>query len=173
MPSRKQRRRREKERRHDYELVLVDETGEERPIDHDELRAQRREKEAGRTKGKDGKPAAKGSSRRPVREVKPPAWSRVWKRALFFAVFMFIVLSFVGGKNRTILSTLVPTVLYTALFVPFLYLLDRTQYNQYLKRSGRQPAPRTASRAARPSSRDTPSGEQKGPVAGLRRALRR
>src|SRR5262245_46949515 len=173
MPSRKQRRRREKERRHEYELVVVDETGEERPIEADELRAQRREKEAARPKGKDGKPAAKGSSRRLLREVKPPSWNRVWKRALFFAVFMFLVLSFVGGKNRTILSTLVPTVLYTALFVPFLYLLDRTQYNQYLKRSGRQPSARSAPRGGRPPSREAADGEEKGPVAGLRRAFRR
>jgi hypothetical protein len=173
MPSRKQRRRREKERRHEYELVLVDETGEERPVDPDELRAQRREKDVGRTKGKDGKPVAKGSSRRPVREVKPPSWNRVWKRALFFAVFMFLVLSFVGGKHRTIESTLVPTVLYTVLFVPFLYLLDRTQYNQYLKRSGQQPATRSASRETRPAARGASSSDQKGPVAGLRRAFRR
>src|SRR5262245_22049708 len=129
MPSRKQRKRRAKELRHEYELVVVDETGEERPIEASELRSDRREKDGGRAtdavKGKRGKASGtkSGSRRRPVREVKPPSWNRVWKRAAFFGVFMFLVLSFVGGKNRTIADALVPTVLYTALFVPFLYLL--------------------------------------------------
>jgi hypothetical protein len=174
MSSRKQRKRRAKELRHEYELVLVDETGQERPIEPSELRAERREKESAKakdgskgkgTKASGGKSAAK---RRPLREVQPPSWNRVWKRAAFFGVFMFLVLSFVGGSGRTFTSALLPTVLYTALFIPFLYLLDRAQYNQYLKRSSKQPEARAPSRLAKPAAED-----DKGRVSGLRRALRR
>jgi len=175
MPSRKQRKRRAKELRHEYELILVDETGEERPIEASELRADRREKDSAKakdgSKGKGGKTAGgKSTSRkRPIREVQPPSWNRVWKRAGFFGVFMFLVLSFVAGKGQSPTGALIPTVLYTALFIPFLYLLDRAQYNQYLKRSGKQPA------ETRPAAKPTkPAGEDgKGRASGLRRALRR
>lgn len=177
MPSKKQRKRREKERRHEYELVLIDETGEERPIDSAELRAERQQREAaqskGRATGKDGKKVtAKSRSGRPIREVPPPAWNRVWKRTAFLGVFMFIVLTFVGGKHKSWTNVIVPTVLYTALFAPFLYLLDRMQYNQYLKRTGQPVPPRGSARAERPAEKPD-DGEPKGPVASIRRALRR
>jgi hypothetical protein len=170
VPSKKQRRKREKERRHEYEIVLIDETGEEIPVDPDELRSQR-EKEGPRAKNKDGKKApARG--RGSVREVKPPSWDRVWKRAIFFAIFMFLVLSFIGNKHGTVASKLVPTVLYTALFVPFLYLMDRVQYRQYLRRTGQdqQAARRSRQRSARD---DASSNTGTGLTASLRRAFRR
>jgi len=31
------------------------------------------------------------------------------------------------------------TVVYTAFFVPFMYVMDRTMYRSYLKRSGKLP----------------------------------
>jgi len=171
MPSKKQRRKREKERRHEYEIVLIDETGEEIPVDPAELRAQRREKDSGRPKGKDGKKApARG--RGSVREVKPPSWERVWKRAAFFAVFMFIVLSFIGNKHGSLPSKLIPTALYTVLFVPFLYLMDRVQYRQYLRRTGQEPPAPAGSRRRSPPD-DSGDNAGTGIGASLRRALRR
>jgi hypothetical protein len=176
--NRKQQKRRAKEKRHEYELVLVDESGEERPIDTAELRTEKRDKDAQRAKGRPASKQSAGGKKvdakgRPIREVKPPAWNRVWKRAIFFGAFMFLVLAFVGGrgKDQSMANVLLPTVLYTLLFLPMLYLLDRVQYNQYLRRTGQSPA---STAATKPKGSATPSdGESTGPLGGLRRAFRR
>jgi hypothetical protein len=142
MPSRKQRKRRQKELRHEYEFVVVDEEGHEVEVDPDERREQRAEKERTReqTRAKDGKAAAtsKGGrgQARPAREVPPPSWSRTWKRALAFTAVMFLALSFLAHGGSPV-SRVVLTLLYGALFVPFLYLMDRLQYRQYLRRTGK------------------------------------
>jgi hypothetical protein len=183
--SKKQRRRRQKEQRHEYELVVVDETGEERPVDPDELREKRREKEAARDKpGKPGtkaQPAKGARSGRQPREVQPPSWGRVWKRVAFFGVFMLLVLNFVG-KGQAFAPKVGLTVLYTALFVPFIYLMDRVQYRQYLRRSGQEEPPRAgrAGRAAKQAEKPkpkpaTPDGDrsESKALAGLRRGFRR
>ena len=167
MPSRKQRKRRAKELRHEYELVLVDEDGEERPVEAAELRA---EKTTGKGKTVSKSAPARSKSGKPIREVQPPSWSRIGKRGGFVAVLLFVVLGYVG-RGRPLADTLIPTMFYTALSIPFFYLLDRAQYNQYLKRTGQQPAPRPANARAPKSEQD--EGESKGPVASLRRALRR
>ena len=79
MPTRKQRRRRQKDRRHEYEFVYVDDEGEEVEVDEDERPA----------RGQNGKRESKQPQKRraasgAVREVKPPSWSKVGKRALIF-----------------------------------------------------------------------------------------
>jgi len=145
--SRKQRKRREKEKRHEYELVVIDETGEERPVEADELRRKREQKEAERGKSKNpgakNQPARGGTrARGPVKEVKPPSLNRVWKRVAFFGAFMFLVLSFLGGKNEAIGARIALTGIYTLLFVPFIYLMDRVQYRQYLRRTGQEEPPK-------------------------------
>jgi hypothetical protein len=180
--TKKQRKRREKEHRHEYELVVVDETGEERPLDADELRRKRVEKEAERDKGK--KPGAKtqaatgGRGRSgPVKVVQPPSLNRVWKRVVFFGLFMFLVLSFLGNKNAAVGPRIALTVVYTALFIPFIYLMDRVQYRQYLRRIG-QPEPPKAGRGARGTSTgskpaDASSKEDPKTGLGLFRGRRR
>src|SRR4051812_3534748 len=175
MASRKQRKRRTKEMRHEYELVLVDEDGEERPLDTAELRADRRDKSSATGERKNapaGKIRTTDSKGRPLRVVQPPAWNRVWKRALVFGAFMFVVLTFVGGKKHTLTDTLIPTLLYTVLFVPMLYLLDRVQYNQYLKRTGQPVGPRGAASAGTAKKAQPEGDAGEGRVAGIRRALR-
>src|SRR4026207_540296 len=90
MPTRKQRRRRQKELRHEYEYVYVDGEGREVEVDPDELedasphRNGKRETKAAPAKGRSGKP---------VREVQPPSWNRVLKRAVWIAPLLFLALS--------------------------------------------------------------------------------
>jgi hypothetical protein len=137
MPSRKQRRRRQKERRHDYELVYVDEEGHELEVDPAELR---REKpvDGGRGQNTKKQPA---TGRRPPRVMQPPSWNRVLKRAaLFFPVF-FLLFSVVN-KNASFAARGATALLYTLLFIPFMYLMDRTAYRTYLRRTGATPPPR-------------------------------
>jgi hypothetical protein len=173
MPSRKQRKRRQKELRHEYEFVVVDEEGHEVEVDPEELRAQRAEKErpakASATSA-NGRPkaGARDARGRPVREVKPPSWQRTWKRAGAFTAVMFLALSFLA-HGGSLAGRLALTLGYGVLFVPFLYLMDRMQYNQYLKRTanaGNAPARRASTRSAKPVATDKPSRR------GLRRGSR-
>jgi hypothetical protein len=137
MPSRKQRRRRAKERRHDYEVVYVDDEGNE--VEPPPQVEQPR----GRDRPRDGKPSrgkAAGGNRA-VREVKPPSWQRSGKRALLFFPLFFIVFSLVN-KSASVESRLVASLGYSFLFVPLTYVMDRTAYRTFLRRTGREPQPR-------------------------------
>src|SRR5215204_4423422 len=84
MPSRKQRKRRAKDRRHDWEYVYVDETGEEVEAPEDEPISQN-----GKRSPQRAKPKASGQ-----REVQPPSWRKVGKRGLLFAPLMFLTVTF-------------------------------------------------------------------------------
>ena len=133
MPTRKQRRRRQKDRRHEYEFVYVDDGGEEVEVDEDErpARAQNGKRES-------KQPQKRRAASGPVREVKPPSWSKVGKRALIFFPLIFLAFSFINS-GQAIGTRLAVTVVYTAFFVPFMYVMDRTMYRSYLKRTGQLP----------------------------------
>ena len=136
MPSRKQRRRRAKERRHEYEYVYVDETGREiepPPEDEPERRRWRGKSNANGAKTKSGKPTG------PLRQAKPPSWNRSFRRALLFLPLFFIVFSLVN-KHSAIEVRFLSSLAYSALFVPLTYVMDRTAYRTYLRRSGQDPA---------------------------------
>ncbi|HSC49904.1 MAG TPA: hypothetical protein VLD16_06535, partial [Gaiellaceae bacterium] len=146
MPTRKQRRRRQKELRHEYEYVYVDAEGHEVEVDEDD-----REPKGSRRNGSSAvasKPKAQakkgGKSSRPVREVQPPSWTRVARRALIFGPLIFIAFS-VLNKSQSLLGRLAVAAVYTAFFIPFMYLMDRALYRSYLRRTGQQ-APRAAGR---------------------------
>jgi hypothetical protein len=141
MPTRKQRRRRQKDFRHDVRVFEVDEEGNEIPIA--ELR----------THEEKPKPAAKSASRggssrggRTAREVSPPSWERAFKRgglmgALMIAVFVLLL------RNGSLAGRLAIGVLYAAAFIPLTYWIDRTAYRAYQKRvarasGGGKPSPR-------------------------------
>lgn len=135
MPSKKQRRRREKAFRHEYDYVLVDESGEERPIDPAELRAQKE-----RDKPKPSQPAratAKGG--RPARVLPPPSWERALRKGGLWGGIMLVAFVFLF-KNGPLISRLGFGLFYAVAFVPLTYYIDRTAYRSYLKRSG-QPLP--------------------------------
>jgi hypothetical protein len=144
MPTRKQRRRRQKGLRHEYEYVYVDDEGQEVEVDEADV-----EPKASRRNGAQAakpKAAAKKSGKpsRPVREVQPPSWTRVARRALIFGPLIFIAFT-VLNKSQPLLGRLAIAAAYTAFFVPFMYLMDRQLYRSYLRRTGQQ-APRPAGR---------------------------
>jgi Flp pilus assembly protein TadB len=136
MPTKKQRRRRQKGRRHDYEFVYVDDEGREVEVDHDELE-QPRSPRNGKRDAK--RQPQKGRGGRPAREVAAPSWTKVGKRALIFFPLIFLAFSFVNS-NQPVGTRLLVTLVYTAFFLPFMYLMDRAMYRAYLKRTG-QPLP--------------------------------
>jgi hypothetical protein len=141
MPSRKQRRRREKSFRHEYETVLLDEEGNEVELDPEELRAEREERERRRAQGKPagGKAtAAKGGRRtRPMREVPPPTWSRAIKRGGGMGAIMFVLFVFVlkGGSPATRAAI---AAIYAIAFIPMTYWIDRWSYRSFQRRAARQ-----------------------------------
>ena len=141
MPTRKQRRRRQKLHRHEYEEVYIDpETGEELELDPDELAELTPKKEPKAAKSAQKAPAGRT---RTGRVVQPPSWERVAKRGAIFAPFMFGTVYLLAPKdNRPIAGLLLQTFILLAFFVPFSYLMDRFTYRTYLRRAGKEPEPR-------------------------------
>jgi hypothetical protein len=133
MPTRKQRRRRQKGLRHEYEYVYVDDEGHEVEVGEEDPKPR-----ADRRNGKrEAKPAQRGRAGRPIKEVPPPSWTRVAKRALIFAPLIFLAFSVINS-SQPVLNRLAVTAAYTAFFVPFMYVMDRQMYRSYLRRSGKQ-----------------------------------
>jgi hypothetical protein len=129
MPSRKQRRRRQKGRRHEYEYVYVDDEGQEVEDPPEAEGPKRRERGA-----RNGKSARRGRGR-PGREYRPPSWNRAIRRAALFFPLFFIVFSLVN-KHTAITARLVASLGYSVLFIPLTYVMDRTAYRSFLRRSG-------------------------------------
>jgi hypothetical protein len=140
VPNRKQRRRREKDFRHDVRVYEVDEEGNEVPIS--DLRTQ----EPTKTKQKaatssNGKGKSRSSGRRAPREVPPPSWERALKRGGLMGAGMLVVFVFVlhsGGVAQRVGIG----VFYAVAFIPLTYWVDRTSYRSYQKRLARDAQPK-------------------------------
>jgi hypothetical protein len=140
MPSRKQRRRREKAFRHEYDLVLLDEEGNEVELDPEERRAKREEKD----KRAAAKPAAGkqgGRLARGMREVPEPSWERALRRGGVMGGLMLLAFVFLF-KNAPIGIRLAWGLFYAAAFVPLTYFVDRTAYRSYQRRLAKKTAPK-------------------------------
>ncbi len=136
MPTRKQRRRAEKDRRHEYETVWVDGEGNELEEPPEELAATPAKQNGARPKAK----ATQQRGGRQVRVPPPPSWQRAGKRAGIIGVVIFVFI-YITGRNPA--SALMLAVIYTALFIPFQFMLDRFSYNRWQRREA-QPAGRAA-----------------------------
>ena len=136
MPSRKQRRRAQKERRHEYETVWVDAEGNELEEPPEGLPAAPEKRE-------NGKPKAKAQPQRGGRAGRvppPPSWERAARRSLILGAVIFALFYVLGSKNggHNIASALGLAGLYTLLFIPFTYFLDRFAYNRFQRRTEQQ-----------------------------------
>jgi hypothetical protein len=122
MPTRKQRRRRAKEFRHEW--VWEDEEGRE--LDPEE-RPQR-----------SGTSHSRGSGpQRRRREPQAPSWNRSLKRGVIFAPIMLVTVMLLGG-DLTLAQQVTQTLLIVAVFVPFSYFLDRLFWRSYQRRQARR-----------------------------------
>ena len=138
MATQKQRKRRAKEKRHDYDLLYVDEDGVEQPVERDDA-PRKPPSRLGRgtavTKSQKTQPARKGGRR--GREVQPPSWRRVLRRGAIFAPIFFVTVLLLSGKGMTADSARYAapqTVLLIGVFVPFSYFMDRVVWRQQQKR---------------------------------------
>src|SRR5436305_13962620 len=136
MGAEEQQGRRQEGRRHEYEEVWGGAEGNE--LDYEPTEAEQK-KGASKAPAKGKAQPARSRSGRAMREIKPPSWQRVIRRALLLAPLLFVALSF-GKHPSPIAVRLATSVGYPALFVPTFYWIDRMAYRRYLKMSG-QPDP--------------------------------
>jgi hypothetical protein len=126
--SKKQRRRREKAHRHEWEYVEIDGEGNESPVEP----AARPKKDA--TTRSSTRTQQNGKRPRPIREVKPPSWNRALKRGALFVPFLYIFLTAV--EHVAAAAAVGVALLYSAVFVPMFFFVDRMAYRTYQRRLG-------------------------------------
>jgi len=132
MPSKKQRRRQQKLKRHEWEEVYVDEEGRE--LDPEEAEQLLEPAKAARTKAQ---PADRGR-----RVVEPPSWRRTLKRGALFFPLMLIVVFFLGGSEVSTAAKVIQTVTLMAFFLPFSYVMDSLVWRSYQRRLTRSGPPK-------------------------------
>jgi hypothetical protein len=130
VPSKKQQRRRQKQQRHDYEEVYVDETGRE--LDPEEAQAL-----VGTAAAKKTATTAKSRrAQRGGRVVEPPSWRGTLKRGLLFAPLMLLTVMLLA-QEQSLAQQITQTVLLMAFFVPFSYFMDTMMWRSYQRRLAR------------------------------------
>jgi len=130
MPTRKQRKRRAKDFRHDMRVFEVDAEGNEIPL------AELRTPEERKPKIKQQQ-QQKSKSGRPIKEPPLPSWNRAIKRggtmgALMLVAFLFVL------KSGPLPQRIGIGVFYGLAFIPLTYWIDRTAYRTYQRRLARQ-----------------------------------
>lgn len=123
MATKKQKRRRQKLKRHEYEYVIETEEGEEFTVDR--LSEEKKEKEKGRQQ------RARGSGRK----IEPPSLQRVLKRTAIFGP-LIVVLIFLMNQGQSTSGKLAQALILVAFFVPFSYMVDVIVYRVFRKRQG-------------------------------------
>jgi hypothetical protein len=147
VPTRKQRRRQAKERRHEYEYVYVDDQGNEVEVatPDNEAPANLKSDPAG-VKPTAKQPGQRGGRQaqtgRAPRKVDPPSWQKVFRRAAIFAPVMLLVVYFLRPNNATAASVIVQVAVLLLFFLPFSYFVDSLMYRNYRKRIGDPIPPR-------------------------------
>ena len=128
MATKKQRRRRLKEQRHDY--VWVDDDGNEVEPDGTPAVKEKAEPRASRLQ----------------REPQAPSWRRTFKRGAIFAPIMFATVLLLS-PDLPMETKVTQTLLIVAIFVPFSYFIDRLFYRSHVRRraKGEQAAGRRGS----------------------------
>jgi len=124
----KQRRRRAKEKRHQYDLVEIDGEGNETVLSARELRSEAPERPASKATGRK-------SAGKPLRGTpQPPGWKRVLKRGAIFAPIFLATVLLLGGDRMTFAGAVVQTAFLLAIFIPFSYFMDRMVWRSHEKR---------------------------------------
>jgi len=139
MPSRKQRRRREKLQRHEYEYVLETDEGEE------VIEGPRAAEVASPRNGKPAKEPVGPLDRR-GRPIAKPSLQRVLRRTAVFAPLMAIVIYLlVKDQAQNVVATvLFQTALLLAFFMPFSYVVDVVVYRMLWRRYEKERAAKRA-----------------------------
>ena len=139
MATQKQRRRRAKEKRHEYDLVEIDSEGNETVLSASELKETSGARAPAPKRGAaKSRPAARTSNTRPSRGTpQPPSWRRVAKRSALFAPIFLATVLLVSGNRLTFAGAVVNTIFLLAFFMPVSYFMDRLVWRSYEKRQQR------------------------------------
>jgi hypothetical protein len=141
MPTRKQRRRRSKDFRHDVRVFEVDEEGNEVAL------AELRSKDEPKEKAKAAAKSAPAKRTRTVREPPQPSWERAMRRGGMMGGAMLLAFIFLF-KSGPVAVRVVWGLFYAVAFIPLTYWIDRTAYRSYQKRVARRSAPPTKAKKA-------------------------
>ena len=133
MPTKKQRRRQQKSRRHEYEFVYVDDEGNEVEVDPAELRA---EKQNGKTPSRARSSVSGNRTAARGRTIEPPSWRRALKRAAVWGPLLVVAMMLLN-RNVAPLQWVTSAVFLIAFFVPISYFTDSMAYRMYRKRLDR------------------------------------
>ena len=136
MPTRKQRKRRAKDFRHDMRVFEVDAEGNEMPLA--ELR--RRRSASRRCKQQQSK--GKSRSARPIKEPPLPSWNRAIKRGGTMGGLMLVAFLFVL-KSGPLPQRIGIGLFYGLAFIPLTYWIDRTAHRTYQRRLAKQSETKT------------------------------
>jgi hypothetical protein len=124
MPTRKQKRREAKSKRHEYEFVYLDDEGNEVEAPEEGAAPEKRRNGA--------KPVAKKTAPAPRsrRTPQPPSWQRAARRAVILGAVVFVLFGMLN-KSHNYAGAAVAALIYTVLFIPFTYFLDRFAYRRF------------------------------------------
>jgi hypothetical protein len=117
MPSKKQQRRRQKLKRHEYEEVYVDEQG--RVLDPEEAEELVAARPAKNVRAAKAEPTGRGG-----RTIEPPSWRRTGRRGLLFFPLMLLTVFLLAGDEVSTAGKVVQTIALMAFFLPFSYFMD-------------------------------------------------
>src|SRR5919201_5726786 len=117
MPTRKQRRRQQKARRHEYEYVYVDDEGNEVAVEPAQMRP---EKDGHKANGRprrreDRRPAARKAAT-PTRRIEPPTWRRSFRRALILGPVLIAAMMLLN-RNVPLAEQIAPAGVAGAVFL--------------------------------------------------------
>jgi hypothetical protein len=130
MATKKQQRRRQKLKRHEYEEVYVDDEGN--VLDPEEA-----EQLVGPSAGRrNEKRKAQPDRTRGGRQVDPPSWRRTFRRGLLFFPLMLLVIFLLSPELSTA-QKVVNTLVLMAFFIPFSYFMDRMMWRSMQRRVAR------------------------------------
>ena len=130
MANKKQQRRRQKLKRHEYEEDYVDEEGNVLPPEEaEELAITSPSRKAERT-------AKERPTTRSGRVLEPPSWRKVLKRGVLFFPLMLITVMLLG-RDLTLAQQVFQTVVLMAFFLPFSYFMDSMMWRSYQRRTAR------------------------------------
>ena len=131
MSTRKQRRRRAKDFRHDMRVFEVDEEGNEVAL------AELRTTDERKPKVKQQQVKGKSRSGRPIKEPPLPSWRRAVRRGGTMGGLMLLAFLFVL-KSGPLPQRIGIGLFYGLAFIPLTYWIDRTAYRTYQRRLAKQ-----------------------------------
>ena len=130
MATKKQQRRRQKLKRHEYEEVYVDDEGNVLPPEEAEELVVKSPARKTERKPSD-RPTTRGG-----RTLEPPSWRRTFRRGLLFAPLMLITVMLLG-RELTLVQQVFQTLVLMCFFLPFSYFMDTMMWRSYERRTAR------------------------------------